>query len=444
MAEEFFDYKTALVDGDQVVDLHKTGMSYYDDFLSDNPKIKERLAEKNLKGEVVMMSPEEYYQACADYGFPNSHPSVESLKNTRRRDERILNHLKNVLTVYKHRFPMPMLNKADSGQEGLHRMMVIGDMFGWDHKVPVLVVDWADEDLAKQQEHRRFVEKLQYRIRMAVQQTLRYKFANIAELKEQLQWDLDREFEYVDGVETPVKFELEEDGRYGVFVVTVGEATYEFDYEDVQFLDAKDIGDKEFDITDDDLDIDDLELDDTEDFLVRYFGDDWRETHPHLKKTFNIKEELEQDIDKIDNIILENWAYETPGEGCIFIHPNGKFINIYPQLDDHEDLCYWLEENYDVDTPEDAEWFVQEFSYMRCRNSMHLCFVDLPKQATTKQLRSLLEWMETKVSSTSLQVSVPEGRWRKYSTDDYLPEDIFKLIRRYYSSGKLYENKLNI
>lgn len=287
MAEEFYDYKTAPVDGDQVIDLHKTGMSFYDDFLSNNPKTLEYLRDnKNLVGNVVMMSPDEYYQACSDYGFPNKHPSVDVLKHTRRIDERTLQHLKNVLTVYKHRFPMPVLNKAEEAQEGLHRMMVVGDMFGWSHKVPVLVVDWADEELAKQTAHRKQVEKIKYKIKQAVQETLRYKFANIADLKQQLQWDLDREFEYVDNIDVPVKFELQEDGKYGVFVVTVDGISYEFDYEDVEFVDSEE--DDDFEVSEDDIDIEDINLEDTEDFLVRYFGDDWRETHPHLKKTFNI------------------------------------------------------------------------------------------------------------------------------------------------------------
>lgn len=438
MAEEFYDYKTALVDGDQVVDLHRTGMSFYDDFLSNDIKTLDYLRNsKNLKGEVVMMSPDEYYQACSDYGFPGSHPSIESLKKNRRRDEKILQHLKNVLTIYKHRFPMPVLNKAESGQEGLHRMMVIGDMFGWDHKVPVLVVDWADEDLAKQNKHRKYVEKIKYRIQQAVQETLRYKFANIEELRQQLQWELDRTLEYVEGIDIPVKFKLEEDGRYGVFVVTVGEASYEFDYEDVKFVEVKE--DDDFEISEDDIDIDDIDLEDTEDFLVRYFGDDWRETYPHLKDKFNIKEEFESDINKVDNIILNHWGQNEPGEGCVFIHPSGKFINIYPNLDDHEDLCYWLEENYNIATPGDAEWFVQEFDYVRCRSSIGLTFIELPEKITSKQLYSLQTWMEEKVSSDKLEIETEQG-WKTYNLDEYFPEDLIKVIKRYYSSGKLYEN----
>lgn len=279
---EFYDYKTAPVNGSDVVDLNHTGMSFYDDFLTGDSKTLKYLKEyKNLIGEVHMMSPEEYFKQCSLYGFPNQHPSVDRLKQERASDIKTLEHLKSVLTVYKKKFPMPMLNKADKGQEGLHRMYVIGEMFGWDHKVPVLVVDWADKQLAFEREKRKRIEKIEYRIKQAVKTALYYKFTNIEELREQLQWELDKQFEFDNDVSTPVQFELTSHEQNDEFTVAIGSANYSFDYADVQFIESSE---------DDDLDDIDLELDD--DFLVRYFGDDWRETHPHLKDKFNIKESL--------------------------------------------------------------------------------------------------------------------------------------------------------
>lgn len=166
--DEFFDYRTAPVIGSEVVDLHHTGMSYYDDFLDS--KNTDYLAKKlNLKGDVVMMSPEEYFAQCAKYGYIDGEKSVENLKASRRADKKILDHLKDVLLVAKSRFPMPVLNKADKGQEGLHRMMVIGDLFGWDHKVPVLVVDWVDKQRAVEEQKRKRIQKIEHNIKEAVQ-----------------------------------------------------------------------------------------------------------------------------------------------------------------------------------------------------------------------------------------------------------------------------------
>lgn len=278
LEQEYYDYKTAPVTDDQVVDLNKTGISFYDDFLSNDTSTLAYLRDKkNLKGTVVMMTPEEYYQACSDYGFPGHSPSVASLKASRRTQEKTLDHLKDVLTIHKRRFPMPMLNKADNGQEGLHRMMVIGDLFGWDHKVPVLVVDWADKHRAFEEAERKRIEKIEYRIKRAVQNTLYYKFNNIDELREQLQWELDKQFDLDEDVPTPVQFELTSDEQTGEFIVSIDTANYSFDYEDVKFIDSIE------------NDLDDLDLEVDDDFLVRYFGDDWRTTHSHLKKTFNIE-----------------------------------------------------------------------------------------------------------------------------------------------------------
>lgn len=139
----------------------------------------------------------------------------------------------------------------------------------------------------------------------------------------------------------------------------------------------------------------------------------------------------------IDKVIKDTFAQDYPGEGCIYIAGDGSFINIYPKLDDHEDLAYWLEEKGYDDIIEDAEWFTDTFNYIRCRNSRHLCFVALPKAITDLQIRSLEEWLESKVTSDTLQV-IAGNDYKIYDLDDYFPEDIIKIIKRYYASGKLY------
>ena len=280
--ERFYDYKTAPVNGSDVVDASKTGVSFYDDLLHDKSYMKNKY---NLEGEIVMMSPQEYFQLCSDYGFPDSHPSVEQLKQGRYRDTKTLDHLKAVLTVYKKKFPMPYVNKADRAQEGLHRMLVIGDLFGWDHKVPVLVADWADKQKAFDKQKQDRINRITYNIKQAVQRALRYKFFNIEELQTQIQWELDEQFKYSDEIEVPVQFEFTSDDDD--FIVSIGNAKYAFSEEDVDFTDAVELADEE--------DVDITDIDDLDDFLVRYFGDDWEETHPHLKDVFDIKESVEPD-----------------------------------------------------------------------------------------------------------------------------------------------------
>lgn len=446
--EKYFNYRTGpvnLLTGD-VIDTSKTGMSFYDDLLPNGDPDYMR-DEHNLVAHIEYMTPNEYYEQCSLYGFPGGIIPVEKLKQERRIDKKTLEHLKDVLTDYGHKFPIPFVNKAERGQEGLHRMMVLGDMFGWDKgKYPVLVITWADDDRAKRDKQARIDNDIRQDIKSGVQKALHFTYYNIEEFKEQLQYSLDSSFEFSDYVKPPVQFTLT-DGKTWPdedYAVTVNNVSYEFEKSSVRLKEPQPVDD---DLNDVDIDIDDIELDelddfeDTEDFLKRYFGDNWRETNPELKKTFGIKEAVERlDLKQMDDAILSEWGANTPNDGCIFIHPSGTFINIYPKLDDHEDLCYWLEEEGFGDNPEDPAWFVDEFKYIRCRNNLHLCFIELPTEVTRQQVRSLEEWMETKVSTDFLDIEAPNGEWKHYNLDEYFPEDLIKIIRRFYSSGKLYED----
>ena len=691
--EKFYDYGTGRVSGKDVIDITKTGTSFYDDFLTN--KGREYLKNKhNLKGEIQYMTPNEYFSACGKYGFPRGDISPETLKHQRANDVNTIEHLKEVILKYKKKFPLPYINIADRGQEGLHRFYVIGELFGWDsHKYPVLIITHADEEEAKKRELAKRANEISSNIRYAIKDTLRYYFESFDEFKEQLQWSLDEHFRFDDSIEKPVEFSIVEDPddpNYYIVKVDIGDA--DFEKASIHYVEPKETEEPD----DLDLDLDDIDIDD---FIVRYFGDDWRETHPHLKDVFGIKESYEHDliiktkrrdnendispfghqvdfyknnekvgtcsvcgikdndafiydlqvfpehrgkgyandimqymIDKydalhlyvdkdnykainlykkfgwnivgeapeqegqkpgwemgrfetdfkpnlnesadelttvglgiklrkdiekgwsketchpsyqskwsleypstgqcaitamwlnekmgwdiyetivnrsrhffnkdsngfiydltadqfqdsdieyencrkrefkdlyrsckeryelfkhnltsvnesierldikqIDKYILDSWGSDRPGEGCIFIHPNGKFINIYPKLDDHEDLCYWLEEQGFDETPGDAEWFVDTFNYVRCRNSRLLCFVELPiTNITRDQLYSLQEWFEEKVNTDYIDIELPDGTWNNYDLDEYFPEDLIKIIKRYYASGKLYEYK---
>ena len=83
--EKFYDYGTGQVSGKDVIDITKTGTAFYDDFLT--AKGREYLKNNhNLKGEIQYMTPNEYYEICGKYGFPNSPISPDKLKMERKRD----------------------------------------------------------------------------------------------------------------------------------------------------------------------------------------------------------------------------------------------------------------------------------------------------------------------------------------------------------------------
>jgi len=109
-------------------------MSYYRNFL--NPKDLEYMQKaKGVTGEIIQMTPNEYFQHCADIFGTTKDYQIDLVKN-----DRVINTLKKVITEYKKKLCIPMLNKATNQQEGRHRMYVLGDLFGWDKKFPVLVV----------------------------------------------------------------------------------------------------------------------------------------------------------------------------------------------------------------------------------------------------------------------------------------------------------------
>lgn len=145
---------------------------------------------------------------------------------------------------------------------------------------------------------------------------------------------------------------------------------------------------------------------------------------------------------KIHELILKKWGKDTPGKGCIFITPEGKFINLYPLLLDHNKMCDWVNRLGYGPREWDATWFTDELGYIRCRNDAVMCYITLSANITNKQTYAVQDWLEQGMRLKRIDINAPGDIFKTYSLDDYFPEDIIKLIKRYYSSGKLYENKL--
>ena len=304
--KQYYDYGTADYAGDKnVIDMHHTGISFYDQFLTDKETDYLR-NKKNLKGTIVEMSPAEYYEECATNIF---NCSVEKLKRERGEYDRpIINKLHNVLNVYKKKLCMPMINYADKGQEGLHRMLAIAELFGWHHKVPVLVVDWYDSERAEREKQEAIKAEIDRNVERAIEKTLEYRFIDANDLSMQLQVELERQFEFHDTIRVPERIKLEESETALLLIFNGNE--YAIDKEDVKWKQSDDI---EWDGLD--IELDDFETDTsvTEDFLVRYLGKDWRATHPHLKDVYNTTESVEElTIDKeiiVDVLDSHNHSY---------------------------------------------------------------------------------------------------------------------------------------
>lgn len=132
---QFFDYGTSDIKGNDIFDITKTGMSYYDNFL--NPKDLQYMQKnKGLTGKIEYMTPGDYFRYT---GMFFNKSSEQDYKDTIRNSDNI-EHLKQVILKYKRKFPLPYLNFTNNQQEGRHRMAVAAQLFGWNEKFPVLVV----------------------------------------------------------------------------------------------------------------------------------------------------------------------------------------------------------------------------------------------------------------------------------------------------------------
>jgi len=120
-----------------------TGTSYYNDFLNTEELAYKQKA-KNRDGKIVLMTPNEYFSECSKHGF-DEFVSVENLMEQRRYDKELNNQY--MADMEKgDKFPVCYINYADNCQEGLHRMIAAGDLYGWDTKFPVLIVTAFDEE----------------------------------------------------------------------------------------------------------------------------------------------------------------------------------------------------------------------------------------------------------------------------------------------------------
>ena len=94
----------------------------------------------DLVYDIVPMTADQYLKLCSIIqGY-----SPEILKQQISEDKYKLNHLQQVLQTHKKQFPLPYVCFDSSselyGQEGKHRMYILGQTYGWDKKFPVQVI----------------------------------------------------------------------------------------------------------------------------------------------------------------------------------------------------------------------------------------------------------------------------------------------------------------
>lgn len=209
-----YDYKTseADVNAKDVFDIHRSDSSYSTGLLPGSSEEDYYRDNKNKKGEIVYMTPEEYFEKCAE-GFKST---VEKLKKSRMQypGHEHIEDIKKIITEKGKKLPIPYLDYTNGfGQEGLHRMMAVAELFDWNEtKFPVLVITFADEQ--------RHIESLkwqdQYKIEHdVIEPALRYHFEDEDEFIEELKYELEswRNEDGWEYIKDPKKLIVEFDGK---------------------------------------------------------------------------------------------------------------------------------------------------------------------------------------------------------------------------------------
>ena len=145
--------------------------------------------------------------------------------------------------------------------------------------------------------------------------------------------------------------------------------------------------------------------------------------------------------------ILDEFGSPNPGTGCTFIADDGTFVNIYPQIDTHEDLCNWVEDNFDVEFEyKDEEYFVEGYGWIRLRKDPSMGIIELPNERPNNQqwysLEDWLDFVEESLNGRELPMYINILGTNIYSVEvqfgkQMFAEDLLNMLKRYYTSGKL-------
>lgn len=188
--EKFWDYKTKNFDGKNPFDITKGESGFVKQLLNDPDYMRDH---KNLIATIEYLSPKEYFEECAKIFDSTTQKQIDQIKH----DTNTIEKLKQVLFTYNRTFPITYLNYAEEGQEGRHRMYVVGELFGWDKKYPVLIINWADLDKIKKEKEQKEEarkENIKFNIEKVIDKIKSFEFYSIEEIIEEIKYRL--EFNY--------------------------------------------------------------------------------------------------------------------------------------------------------------------------------------------------------------------------------------------------------
>jgi hypothetical protein len=146
-------------------------------------------------------------------------------------------------------------------------MLVAAELFGWDHKFPVLIIEWVDEELAKRQEKEKEDQRVRKYIRDAVEDSLEYNFNSLEDFTDACKAQVDYKFDFI---EEPVNSFSVTHNDDGYTEVEVNNVVYQFDTDRINVKPSSENSDNVDELEWDDLDI---ELDDLSDEEIKDLND---------------------------------------------------------------------------------------------------------------------------------------------------------------------------
>ena len=309
-----------------IFDLNHISIPYYNDLL----KSQAARDRANVKMRIAKMSPREYFRECAKIFGSTFDAQIRQVKD----DKETLDYLQGQLDR-GHKFPVTWLDCSDEKtQDGRHRMYVVGNAFGWDEKYPVVVFETANQEVEKQKQEQRRVERVSRAFYRIEPDLLRPCYDDVEELKEQLEWLIDSHLE-------DAKVEVKKESGNLILVVDGVDFTYSFN--DFDWAEPHTP-------TEDDFDYADLEslqedVSETGDTVIKAVLYRW--TEPPAKPVADF-EDFEQDgvyrLGDYDYIAFEKrWRDSPLGWGLIHQDVIDDFVkSLYAHYSDRNE-CVNLE-----------------------------------------------------------------------------------------------------
>ena len=156
---------------------------------------------------------------------------------------------------------MTYINYAEKEQEGLHRMFVAGERFGWNTKFPVMIVNYVSEERAQKEKENKHISEVQRYMRAGIRNASYYRYYSIDELKDQLISSIYNELRWMDEFEDKdLELSLDRDDIEGGYTIIVNDKYTEFMSDEQIRMEDKPVDDSD----------DDLDLDDIDDELLKY------------------------------------------------------------------------------------------------------------------------------------------------------------------------------